>query len=148
MDHDVPLRRGGPQSQSGWGACDPATLTATVRQQAQLVTEKPQRKRSHPAHSGFRATLSTLGFAAPLCFLLMFECNRYPVVHVLFRLCCQDQRPPLFGPLRCVYSKGIVGVPEYWNQCRHLIYEHVKILKQRDRKCAQGNESRESPVMK
>lgn len=40
VDHDVPLGRGGPQGLSGWGTCDPSTLTATVRQQAQLDTQR------------------------------------------------------------------------------------------------------------
>lgn len=60
-------------------------------------------------------------------FVLM--CNSYPVIHVFFSLCRQHQRPPLFSPLNCVHSKGIVAVPEHRNQCRHFIYKHMEVLK-------------------
>ena len=53
----------------------------------------------------------------------------YPVVHVLLSLCCQNQRPPLLGPLGCVHSKGIVAVPEHRNQSRHFAYVNVEVLK-------------------
>lgn len=54
----------------------------------------------------------------------------YPVIHVPFSLCCQDQRPPLFGPFSCVHGKGIVAVPEHRNQHRHFIYKHMKVLQE------------------
>lgn len=61
-------------------------------------------------------------------------CKRgcYPVVHVLLACRRQHQRPPLPGPLRRVHGEGVQAVPEDGDQRRHLVYEHLKILKPND----------------
>lgn len=116
VDHDVSLCGCGPQSLSGWRTCDPTTLAATLRQQAQLEKKTDTHRHWHKR--------CTAGFDAGFV-------GCYPVAHIRLCLRCQDQRPPLFRPLGCVHSKGIVAVPEHWNQRRHFIYKHMKVLKQR-----------------
>lgn len=115
MDHDVSFGGGGPQGLPGWGTCDPTALTAAVGQQAQLVAQKKSRKSSGDVISSeFQKKV--------FCFSFKKVFNCYPVTHVLFSVCCQDQRPPLFGPLGCIYSKGMGAVPEHRDQHRHFIY--------------------------
>lgn len=53
----------------------------------------------------------------------------YPVVHVLLGVRCQDQGPPLLGPLRRVDGEGEVSLTQQRNQRRHVLQRHLKVLR-------------------